>query len=90
MFANFLLRLRNISPHLADHPFVREVRVTRPIRRNRRSEVLLIVGWLLIALKCWATFWMVAHYRMPFNSWWIVAPTLGAAAICTWIYWRRN
>jgi hypothetical protein len=90
MFANFLLRLRNLSPRAAEDPFVREIRIMRPVPRSRRSEMLLLVGWLLIALKTWGTFWIVQRYQMPFNPWWIVAPTLAAAAVCTWIYWRRN
>ena len=90
MFANLLLRLRSLSPHVAENPFVRDVKVTRPVPRNRRSELLILLGWGLIALKCWGTFWMVGHYHMPFNAWWIVAPSIVSAAVCTWIYWRRN
>jgi len=90
MFANLLFRLRNLSPRVAEDPFVREVTVTRPVPRSRRSELLLIIGWGLVGLKCWATFWAVKHYTMPVNAWWIVAPSLLAAAVCTWIYWRRN
>ena len=90
MFANLLLRLRNLSPHVADDPFVRDVRVSHPIARNRRSELLIVGGWGLIGLKCWGTFWVVQRYAMPFDPWWIVAPTIAAAAVCTWIYWRRN
>lgn len=90
MFTNLLLRLRHLSPRAAEDPFVREVNVTRPVPRSRRSEWLLVIGWFLISLKCWATFWAVEHYAMPINAWWIVAPSLAAAAICTWIYWRRN
>jgi hypothetical protein len=90
MFANLLFRLRNLTPSVANDPFVQAVRVSQPIPRNRRSEVLLVAGWGLIGLKCWATFWLVERYTMPFDPWWIVAPTIAAAAICTWIYWRRN
>ncbi len=90
MFAN-LLPFRNPSDS-DDHEraFVKEVTVKRPVRRSRRSELLILVGWILIALKCWGTFWVVKHYQMPFNPWWIVLPTLAAAALCTWVYWRRN
>ncbi len=89
MFAN-LLNHRRRSSAQSELAFVRNVVVKRPIRRSRRSEALLIGGWLLIGLKCWATFAIVAHYRMPFNPWWIVLPTLAAAAACTWVYLRRN
>ncbi|HEX2101695.1 MAG TPA: hypothetical protein VHF69_13565 [Candidatus Synoicihabitans sp.] len=90
MFANLLERLHLRSPRAYDHAFVREVRVRRRVPRSRRVEVLLGLGWVLIALKTWSMFWMVDHYRMPFNAWWIVAPTWLAAAVCTWVYWRRD
>lgn len=90
MFANLLLRLRNLPPRASEEAFVREVTVVRPIPRNRRSELLLVIGWFLIGIKCWVTFWAVDRYDMPINAWWIVAPTLVAAAVCTWIYRRRN
>ncbi|MCF3651018.1 hypothetical protein [Synoicihabitans lomoniglobus] len=90
MFANFLPFLRRSPPPDSESAFVREVTVTRHEPRSRRSEMLLLGGWILIALKCVGTFWMVRHYAMPFNPWWIVLPTLAAAVLCTWVYWRRN
>jgi hypothetical protein len=90
MFANLLPFRRRQTPR-HDTAFVRDVSVKRrPIGRNRRSERLLAVGWVLILLKCWGTIWAVDHYAMPINAWWIVFPTLVAAALCTWMYWRRN
>jgi hypothetical protein len=90
MFANLLHHLLRRGSHEYDRAFVQEVRVHHRPPRSRRSEALLIACWLLIALKTWAMFWMVDHFRMPFDAWWIVAPTLLAAAICTWIYLRRE
>lgn len=90
MFANFLPFLRKPSPVSPEVAFVREVKIHRPVRRSRRSEFWIVVGWGLIALKTWGTFWLVERYEMPFNPWWIVLPTIFAAAVCTWIYWRRN
>lgn len=90
MFVYLLTFLRKGSAADADLLFVREVRVTRTVCRSRRSEVLLGAGWGVIALKTWGTFWLVDHYAMPFNAWWIVAPTWVAAALCTWVYLRRN
>ena len=90
MFANLLSAFKRPSPSESDGAFVQQVRVSRVVARSRRSEWLLVAGWILIALKCWATFWAVDHWAMPFNPWWIVAPTVLAAAACTWIYWRRN
>lgn len=89
MFANLIQLLTRRPPEGYDHAFVEDVHVHRRAGRNRRSEALLLLGWLLIGLKTWATFWFVDTYHMPFNAWWIVLPTLFAAAVCTWIYWRR-
>lgn len=90
MFANlFQLLHRRVSPD-DDRAFVREVHVRRRVPRSRLSELLLALGWLLIAVKSVAMFWLVGRYDMPFNAWWIVGPTLLAAAVCTWIYWRRD
>lgn len=90
MFHHLTSAFRSPSPQDANGAFVADVQVKRIEPRSRRAERLLLVGWLLIALKCWATFWVVHHYAMPFNPWWIVAPTVAAAAACTWIYVRRN
>mgnify|MGYP003651441771 FL=1 len=89
MFANLLpfRRRPTPSPELA---FVRDVNVNRSVGRNSRSEFWIVLGWVLIGLKTWGTFWLVERYAMPFNAWWIVLPTYLCAAVCTWIYWRRN
>lgn len=89
MFANLLPFLRRSSgSNSAD--FVENVQVRRRMGRSRAAERWIVLGWALIALKTWGTFWLVEHYAMPFNAWWIVLPTWLAAAVCTWIYWRRS
>ncbi len=90
MFHNLISALRSSTPGESNGAFVTDVRVKRPVGRSRRAERLLGWCWALIALKCVATFWVVRHYAMPFNPWWVVAPTLLAGAACTWIYLRRN
>jgi len=89
MFAN-LLRFRRRPTPPNDAAFVRNVQVSRPTGRNSRSEFWIVLGWLLIGLKTWGTFWLVQRHDMPFNPWWIVLPTFVAAGACTWIYCRRN
>lgn len=90
MFANLLQLLNRQLTSNGDDAFVREVRVHHRVSRNRRSEQLLLWGWILIGVKSVAMFWLVDRYAMPFNAWWIVAPTLIAAAVCTWVYLKRN
>ena len=90
MFANLLPFLRRRSDISSEGAFVQEVKIHRPVGRSKRSEFWIVLGWFLIGLKTWGTFWLVENYQMPFNSWWIVLPTLFAATVCTWIYLRRN
>jgi hypothetical protein len=90
MFANLLQWIQRRAAPDYEQAFVAEVRVHRRTPRNRRSELLLAVGWALVIIKCWAMFWLVSHYTMPFNAWWIVGPTVLSAAVCTWIYVRRE
>lgn len=90
MFANLIQLLNRQLTSDDDRAFIREIRVERRLPRNARSEKLLLWGWILIALKSVAMFWLVDHYKMPFDAWWIVAPTLIAAGVCTWVYLKRN
>jgi hypothetical protein len=90
MFANLFQFFHRRSASDYDRAFVAEVRLHRRIPRNRRSERLIVLGWLLVAFKSWAMFWLVERYAMPFDPWWIVGPTVLAAAVCTWIYVRRE
>jgi len=89
MFANLLSSRRSTGLNSGTE-FVQAVQVNRRIGRNLWSEKLIVIGWFLIGLKTWGTFWLVENYAMPFNPWWIVLPTYFTAAICTWVYWRRN
>ena len=93
VFANFF-SLFTCSSAAEDYrrAFVAEVRPVVPrVRRSRRSERVLVVGWALVALKCWGVWQLVQvyHDRIPFDAWWINAPTLAAAALVTWVYLRR-
>lgn len=90
MFANLLRLISRQSPGAYNQAFVDEVRVRHPRRRRPLFELLLVVGWTLMGIKCWATFWAIERYQVPFNGWWIAGPSLAAAAVCTWIYWRRE
>lgn len=91
MFANllhFLNRRRTAEDY--DLAFIRGVDVQRPPgARSRRSEMVLLAGWVLIVAKCWGVWWLIEKYQMPVDPWWIIAPTIGAAAVCTWLYLRR-
>jgi hypothetical protein len=75
-----------------ERAFVREVRPVVPrVARSRRSERVLLAGWALIALKCWAVWWLLQRFegRFELSAWWVNAPTLAAATLVTFVYFRR-
>ena len=81
---------RRPDPTEIEHVFVRGIRVEHPREpRSRRSEVILAVGWLLILAKSFAVHWACRTYQVPVNPWWVIAPTVLFAVICTVLYWRR-
>lgn len=78
------------DPAAAEQAFVETVRPEPPREpRSRRSEVVLAVGWTLIAIKCVVVWWVIRAYQVPVHPGWVIWPTLGAATVCTWLYWRR-
>ncbi len=59
-------------------------------RRTRLADRLLLIGCALILAKCAGTFWLIDYYDVPFNGWWIAAPSLAAALACSCIYLYRR
>jgi hypothetical protein len=92
MFANLIQLITGRRPHQDyDLAFVREVNVPAPREaRSRRSEVLLAIGWVLIAAKWIAVSWLISRYHVPIHPAWIIAPTILFAGVCTAIYIRRR
>lgn len=79
------------DPAEADRAFIAEVRVQKEREpRSQRSEVVLAIGWALILAKCGCVQWACSAYAVPINPWWVIAPSLLFALICTWVYWRRD
>jgi hypothetical protein len=93
VLANLLqLFARRAAREDYDRAFVREVRPVVPrVARSRRSERVLVIGWALIALKCWGVWWLLNHVenRIHLNAWWINGPTLASATLVTVVYLRR-
>jgi hypothetical protein len=91
MLAHVFLRLLRLgSPsHAYERAFVRDIAVSTVEPRSRRVERLLVLGWVLIALKSLLTAWAVQRYGIPIRASWIILPTLAMGAACTWLYVRR-
>jgi hypothetical protein len=89
MFPNLFSSSRRPSSEY-ERSFVQEVTVKGPSPRNRRLEVLIVLGWILIAVKSVVVVWAVRHYRIPFNPLWVIAPTVAFAILITAVYWKRS
>ncbi len=88
VFANLLRLITGRPPSGYERDFIQEVRVTRRAPRPARAARRLLLGWVLIALKCWAVFWAVGRYHVPVNPLWVTVPTVIFAGVCTAIfYW---
>lgn len=91
MFANLfqLITGRPAHPEVARHPFVEDVRVRRPMRRNPRVERTILICWLLIAVKHVLIVWACRHYPIPFHQLWVNFPTWLLGVLATGLYFGR-
>ena len=86
-----LLRLFSSRSSLDyERAFVAEVAVTEPVARSPAVERLILAGWLLIVLKCFAVIWAINYWAVPVHPYWIIVPTILMAALGTVVYLRRN
>lgn len=90
MFADFFQLKARRSPADYDHAFVEEVRVRRPEPRDPKLERIILLCWVLIAVKHVAVIWAVHHYTVPFHQLWINAPTFGLGLLATLAYYLRE
>lgn len=90
MFAN-LLRLiaGRPTPEAARHAFIEEVQVRQREPRNAQVERLILVCWILIAVKHVLIIWACHRYPVPFHPLWVNAPTWLLGALATGIYYGR-
>lgn len=91
MFANLLQLITRRAPvEDYDHAFVKDVRVAPPSEgRNRSVERWIAVGWVLIAVKCTAIWWLINAYQVPIHPMWLVGPTVLFGLLATAVYiWR--
>jgi hypothetical protein len=77
------------APDVDRHAFVQEVRVERRELRNPRVERLILVCWILIAIKHVAIIWICRRYPVPFHQLWVNFPTWLLGALATGIYYGR-
>jgi hypothetical protein len=90
MFANLLQFLNPRDPDDFDRAFVESVQVKRPVPRNPRAEKVILLCWILIAVKHVAIIWAVHHYHVPFHQLWVNFPTFLLGLVATWAYYARD
>ena len=90
MFANLLhLITGRTTPDPGRNAFVEEVQVHERERRNPRIERLVLICWILIAIKHVAVIWAVYRYPVPFHQLWVNFPTWLFGVLATGIYFWR-
>jgi len=90
MFANLARLITGQPPPDLDRlAFVEEVRVSRRVPRNPGVERLILLCWVLIAVKHVLIIWVCRHYPVPFHQLWVNLPTWLLGALATGIYYAR-
>ena len=91
MFANLLQLLRHHPrPVAIPAEFFEEVVVHDREPRHPRTERMIMICWLLIAVKHVGIIWVCQNYPVPFHQLWINFPTWLLGALATGIYYRRT
>ena len=90
MFANLLQWVTRHPAPGHGRAFVEEVRVRRPVPRNARAEKIILLCWVLIAIKHVAVIWAVHRYAVPFHQLWVNFPTFLLGLVATWAYYARD
>ena len=91
MFANLLQLItgRPPPPEVARNAFVESLQVEARERRNPKVERLILVCWILIAVKHVLVIWVCNRYPVPYHQLWINFPTWLLGVLATGIYYGR-
>jgi hypothetical protein len=90
MFADLVRLINRRPPTDYERGFVHGVSVSDKSPRNRRLERLFAICCVVIFFKSVAVIWLFAHYHVPVNPLWVIAPTVIFAALCTAVYLLRD
>ncbi|MGH7958797.1 MAG: hypothetical protein ACREH8_17565 [Opitutaceae bacterium] len=91
MFANLfqLITGRPPVPEIERRAFVKEVHVRQTEPRNPKVERMILVCWILIAVKHVLIIWACRHYPVPFHQLWVNFPTWLLGVLATGLYYGR-
>ncbi len=73
-----------------ERAFVDEVNARESSAPDPRVERLILICWILIAIKHVAVIWAVPRYHIPFHQLWVNAPTWIFAVSATIIYYYHH
>jgi len=90
VFADLLQWLLRRPTPAYDDAFITDVQVRRPVPRDPKVERLILVCWILIAVKHGLVIWAVHHWRVPFHQLWVNAPTWILGVVATFAYYQRD
>ena len=76
-------------PERERQAFIEEVQVHEAERRNPKVERLILVCWILIAVKHVLIILAVTRYHIPFHQLWVNFPTWVAGVLATGVYFWR-
>jgi hypothetical protein len=69
--------------------FVKDITVRQKPARHPGVERIILLGWLLIALKSVFIWWACSRYAVPIHPLSVIAPTVLFGLLCTVVYFRR-
>lgn len=89
MLAKFLQLLTPAAHFFKDDDVATKLRTSRHRPHPPRMPLWLVAGWILIAVKCVALWWLIAKYQVPIHPLWLVIPTVLFGMLATAVYvWR--
>lgn len=77
------------APDVERSAFVEHTQVADRESPNPAVERLILVCWILIAIKHVTVIWAVHHYAVPFNQLWVNFPTWLLGVLASGIYYWR-
>jgi len=91
MFANLvqLITGRPATGTVDRHGFVAQVEVKGVERRNPKVERLILICWILIAIKHVGIIWICHRYPVPFHQLWVNFPTWLLGVLATALYYGQ-
>jgi len=90
VFTNLIQLITGRPNPASEAAFVKEVNVRSTPVRNPQVERMIMICWVLIAIKHVAIIYACHHWPVPFHQLWINAPTFALGLLATLVYYCRR